>query len=263
MHMTSGSNQSSPDRVGASSSDRRGTAAALGTSTATAAHKRKPSDGGNTKVRRYSTFQRTNGDLGGHHRTASERELSGDRRGSPRRRRDDGPLLSSGLSSPGFPGAGLGRENVDPVPAAAPSVARRNLDFTDADLAAVALQFPEEARGRSAGGSTITSGAAPSMLFSDPGPGRSGIHGSMLPSPPRPSKSPAATRSILGEMPSPSPKSLSTRLPDPTHHAATVSAATQGRARTLPVPSEAFLPLLAASPSSLVPLPHRTMLTQG
>lgn len=45
MHMTSGSNQSSPDRVGASSSDRRGTAAALGTSTATAAHKRKPSDG--------------------------------------------------------------------------------------------------------------------------------------------------------------------------------------------------------------------------
>lgn len=207
MHMTSGSNQSTPDRVGASSSGRLGAAAvAVGTSTATTAHKRKPSDGGKTKVRRYSTFQRTNGDLGGHHRTASERELSGDRRGSPRRRRDDGPLLASGMSSPGFPGAGLGRENVDPVPAAAPSVARRNLDSMDADLAAVALQFPEELGGRSAGGSTI--GAAPSTLFTDPGTGTSGIHSSMLPSPPRPSKGPAATRSILGEMPSPSPKSL-------------------------------------------------------
>ena len=210
MHVTSGGNLSTPDR--ASSSGRRGTAAAaVGTSPASAAHKRKPSDGSKTKVRRYSTFQRTNGDLGGHHRTASERELSGDRRGSPRRRRDDGPFLASGMSSPGFPGAGLGRENVDPVPAAAPSVARRNLDFTDADLAAVALQFPEEAaRGRgSAGGSTtIPSGAAPSMLFSDPGTGRSGIRSSMAPSPPRPSKGPAAIRSILGEMPSPSPKSL-------------------------------------------------------
>ena len=59
------------------------------------------------------------------------------------------------------------------------------------------------------------------------------------------------------------PNLCTTRLPDPTHHAATVSAATQGRARTLPVPAEAFLPLLAASPSSLVPLPHRSMLTQG
>lgn len=201
MHVTSGSNQSTPDRVGASG--RRG-AAASGTSTSTAAHKRKPSDGGKTKVRRYSTFQRANGDLGGHHRTASERELSGDRRGSPRRRRDDGPL-ASGVSAPSFPGAGLGRENVDPVPAAAPSVARRNLDFTDADLAAVALQFPEEVGGRS--GST-GGAAAPSALFSDPGISSSGIHSSMLPSPPRSSKGPVATRSILGEMPSPSPKSL-------------------------------------------------------
>ena len=210
MQSTGGSNQSTPDRVGA----------------AAFAHKRKPSDG-KTKVRRYSAFQRANnGDSGAHRRTASERELSGDRRGSPRRRRDDGrphaaaapPAAggfdAAGVAVSGFPGAGLGRENVDPVPA--PSITRRNLDFTDADLAAVALQFPEVARGSSGSGSGSSSRARPSTLFPD-GPNPQGAHSesyvgstssgnSTRQSSPFPSKGPATSRSILGEMPS--PKSL-------------------------------------------------------